>query len=248
MITDCVGALAVWRHCSITRLRLVQAAARLREDVSLIWANCRAFNPPRATIRRLLASLEELFELAWDAWVVKRSGGWESWLRKSAAAIAPVPRGGRLPSIIAEAAPQQPPKRSRKFVPPPSPSKSPEEVAALPFHERQQLLEMALPNRAPPPPGWDAGDVGGCPWHLKGEFLTDQAKSAREKAEMAMKKVGSVGARGGTCGSGIYESGMSVVPMVFGLVKRYVSVRKGWKPESTQSTQPSPHLSAPPKR
>jgi len=43
-------------------------------------------------------------------------------------------------------------------------------LAALQAGERQRLLEAALPNRAPPPPGWSAADVGGAPWHMQREY------------------------------------------------------------------------------
>ena len=126
----------------------------------------------------------QVFEQAWDAWVTRRGDGWQPSLAASAAALVPLPKGGRLPAITAGA-----PQKSlrvggqRKYAPPPPPSMTPDEVEALPLAERQQFLETALQNRAPPPPGWEGRDVGGCPWHMREEFLTPRAASARALAE-----------------------------------------------------------------
>ena len=71
-------------------------------------------------------------------------------------------------------------RETRGDVRAPPPTISPEEVAKLPFAERQKLLQSALPGRAPAPPGWDAADVGGVPWHMQPKFLepTSQRASA----------------------------------------------------------------------
>ncbi|KAL1529745.1 hypothetical protein AB1Y20_000681 [Prymnesium parvum] len=174
-----------------------EGAARLHADVRRVWSNCRAYNPPRATVVRMLPALEAAFDAAWDEWVVRRRGGWEPWLCHSAAALVPVARGGRLPSLAA-ARPHRAPPRPKAAPPaPPPPSVPPEAVAALPLAERRRLLEKALPNRAPPPPGWEARDVGGCPWHTRDEFLGGEARRARAAAEEAMKKVVVEAAAGG---------------------------------------------------
>ena len=51
------------------------------------------------------------------------------------------------------------------------------------------MLERSLPNRAPPPPGWDADDVGGVPWHLREAYTTAEAVEARLVAEACMCRV-----------------------------------------------------------
>jgi len=55
--------------------------------------------------------------------------------------------------------------------------------------ERQHMLQESLPNRAPPPPGWSADDVGGVPWHKQRAFETAEARAAIEKGEEAMRRV-----------------------------------------------------------
>ena len=51
------------------------------------------------------------------------------------------------------------------------------------------MLEKALPNRAPPPPGWGGDDVGGVPWHLRDAYNTPVALAARVKAEAEMRRI-----------------------------------------------------------
>ena len=173
------------------------AAASVRADVRLIWANCRLYNAPRASIVRLLGDLEAEFDAAWDAWVTRRlSDGWQAWLRPSAAALVPLPSGGRLPKLIADVAPVGEGgglgglRRSKRQFAPLAPSPlTEEEVAALSPSERHSMLELALPNRAPPPPGWDADDVGGCPWHLREAFMSARAMEARRVSEATMRQV-----------------------------------------------------------
>ena len=170
-----------------------EAAAAVRADVQLVWSNCRSFNPVRSCIVGLLDALETEFDLVWSEWIEQRADGWRPWLRPAAAKLVPMPHGGRLPKIVAE-----PPatagggvarKPRRQFHPPPPPSLSTEELQALTHDERQHMLQRALPNRAPPPPGWDADDVGGVPWHLRAEYLTPAAMEARRKCEECMRDV-----------------------------------------------------------
>ncbi len=51
------------------------------------------------------------------------------------------------------------------------------------------MLEQALPNRAPPPPGFDGDEVGGCPWHLDERYMTPAAIEARKRAEESMRNI-----------------------------------------------------------
>ena len=127
----------------------------------------------------------------------------------------PLPRGGRLPGIAGrggegEHVPrwskgqmrgreqarmqrqaEREDERQRRVLAMrcPPPSMSAEAVAALGFGEKQSLLEKALPNRAPPPPGWTADDVGGVPWHKKARFGAEGAAEALKAAEEAMCRV-----------------------------------------------------------
>ena len=173
-------------------------AERCRADVLRVWANCRAYNPPRATIVRMLQAMEAEWEAAWGEWVARKGDGWRGWIAKSAAALVPLPRGARLPPVTAEAlaVPRTLESRAERIrretrgdVRAPPPAISPAEVAKLPDAERQQLLQSALPGRAPAPPGWDAADVGGVPWHMQHKFLAPSAHNARHAAELAMRGV-----------------------------------------------------------
>ena len=173
-------------------------AERCRADVLRVWANCRAYNPPRATIVRMLQEMEAEWEAAWDEWVTRKGDGWRDWIAKSAAALVPLPRGARLPPVTAEAlaVPRTLESRAERIrretrgdVRAPPPAIWPAEVAKLPDAERQQLLQSALPGRAPAPPGWDAADVGGVPWHMQHKFLAPSAHNARHAAELAMRGV-----------------------------------------------------------
>ena len=172
-----------------------EAAASVRRDVLSIWSNARAYNTPRSTVVRMLIDIEADFAAAWEVWVMRRDDGWLPWITNSAATLVPMPAGGRLPAMCTEMRPfeVQPVKSGRRpkrhFVPPPPPELTPEQVAALSPEERHSLLERSLPNRAPPPPGWDADDVGGVPWHLREEFATPAAIAARHKAESSMREV-----------------------------------------------------------
>ena len=173
-------------------------AERCRADVQRVWANCRAYNPPRATIVRMLQAMEAECEVAWGEWVARKGDGWRGWIAKSAAALVPLPRGARLPPVAAEALamPRTLESRAERIrretrgdVRAPPPAISPAEVARLPDAERQRLLQSALPGRAPAPPGWDAADVGGVPWHMQYRFLEPSAHNARQAAELAMRSV-----------------------------------------------------------
>ncbi len=146
----------------------------------------------------MLAPLEAEWQQAWGEWVAKRGDGWRGWTAKSAAALVPLPVNARLPSVTAEAlaVPRTLESRAERIrretrgdVRAPPPTISPEEVAKLPFAERQKLLQSALPGRAPAPPGWDAADVGGVPWHMQPKFLEPSAHKARHAAELAMRSV-----------------------------------------------------------
>lgn len=165
---------------------LPEGMQRFKRDVELIWKNCRAYNPPRSTILRMLIGLEAEFAAAWATWVERREGGWQPWLRHAAAALVPLPRGARLPPLSALAPPRAPPPQRRDYAVAPPPTMSAEEVAKLSFEDKQQLLEAALPGRAPPPPGWAQADVGGCPWHKNPKYLTPEAEEARLKSESAL--------------------------------------------------------------
>ena len=173
-------------------------AERCRADVLRVWANCRAYNPPRATIVRMLHAMEAEWEAAWGEWVARRGDGWRRWIAKSAAALVPLPRGARLPSVTAEAlaVPRTLESRAERIrretrgdVRAPPPAISPAEVAKMSEVERHRLLQSALPGRAPAPPGWDAADVGGVPWHMQPKFLEPAAHHARQAAELAMRGV-----------------------------------------------------------
>ena len=133
-------------------------AERCRADVLRVWANCRAYNPPRATIVHLLHAMEAEWETAWGEWVARRGDGWQRWIAKSAAALVPLPRGARLPSVTAEAlaVPRTLESRAERIrretrgdVRAPPPAISPAEVAKMSELERHRLLQSALPGRAP---------------------------------------------------------------------------------------------------
>jgi len=51
------------------------------------------------------------------------------------------------------------------------------------------MLEVSLPNRAPPPPGWSPDDVGGVPWHKQRAFETVPARAAVARGEEAMRRL-----------------------------------------------------------
>ena len=117
------------------------AVAAVRADVLVIWANARAYNSPRSCVVRMLHELESEFDAAWDAWVIRRSDGWKEWLRASAAAICPIPSGGRLPSIVTSTpTPPKVPRPRRQFVAPPPPTLSEAEIAGLSVAERQVTM------------------------------------------------------------------------------------------------------------
>eukprot|EP00965_Chrysotila_dentata_P076022 2512221-Pleurochrysis_carterae.AAC.2 len=160
-------------------------------DVLLIWRNCRAFNPPRASIVRMLAPIEDTFRDAWANWVeTEADSGWEEWLRCASRLLVAPPFGGKLPGFVLQKETSKITKvRKPASIPPPPPPMSEEEIAQLSFQERQSLLESALPGRAPPPPGWDASDVGGCPWHKKPQYMTKAAMRARARCEGAVRRI-----------------------------------------------------------
>ena len=161
------------------------------------------------------------------------------WLRPSAAAIVPLPPGGRLPSICAAPTEAKPrlPRQKRHYQPPPPPEMDADEIAELTFEERQSMLERALPNRAPPPPGWSADDVGGCPWHLREAYASAEALEARELAEASMNRVISETKRTKEDAMELAEAAASGTRIVTAAVGRRVICRPHSKSEGAREAR-----------
>jgi hypothetical protein len=166
------------------------AAAALASDVRRVWANARAYAGARSVVARLISALETEFESAWAEWVEKRKEGWLPLLQRAVGRLVRLPKGGRLPKQAAAGAPLRPlPSKPQRYAQPPPPVCSQEQLRKLTVAERQRMLEESLPNRAPPPPGWSADDVGGVPWHKQRAFETVPARAAVARGEEAMRRL-----------------------------------------------------------
>ena len=173
----------------------VEGAMALHTDILRVWGNARAYNAPRSCIVRMLIDLEAEFNHAWEDWVVNRNDGWLPHMKSCAAALVPLPSGGRL-YINNEAATRREGADSTRACAAQAPFPSAAAAATQHRADRGSVVGGAAINaragaakQSASTSGFDGDEVGGRPWHLDERYMTPAAIEARKRAEESMRNI-----------------------------------------------------------